>query len=397
MTDPYAILGLTKDASEEDIKKSYRQLSRKYHPDNNINNPHIEESNQMFRIVHGAYMQIMDEREHPYTHADRFRSDRPDQNIVSMQNAASLLRARSFNDALHILVMISARDAKWNAYMALAYKGLGNLKLAVHYARKASQLEPDNKKYERLSIELELAYGKQNIPPDQRKDDLYKKAAAQIYNCKYDDALRLLEVMEEHDAMWNYFMALAKKGLGKMWDALQYAKAANRMDPDNDRYRSLVLSLQNDKSCQHAQTLRRRCYASIREYIRNEDFMKARDTFKSLTGYRDAEWYYYAALTSNGLDDTITALQYAKIASQMEPGNTIYQRLVNILKNDGWYHHRQVLQKVEKSAGNDNSEIIASTCLGFSLIIFLVPAFLPIAYIAYIVICIFVTTRGDDN
>ena len=64
MLDPFIVLGLTSDASKEEIKEIYRQLSRKYHPDNNINNPDKEYSDGMFRLIQSAYEQIIEIREY---------------------------------------------------------------------------------------------------------------------------------------------------------------------------------------------------------------------------------------------------------------------------------------------------------------------------------------------
>ena len=49
MKDPYEVLGLKRGASEEEVKKAYRRLSRKYHPDANINNPHKDEAEEKFK------------------------------------------------------------------------------------------------------------------------------------------------------------------------------------------------------------------------------------------------------------------------------------------------------------------------------------------------------------
>ena len=64
MYDPYAVLGLGRNATDEEIKKAYRSLSRKYHPDANINNPNKEQAEEKFKEIQQAYQQIMQEKEH---------------------------------------------------------------------------------------------------------------------------------------------------------------------------------------------------------------------------------------------------------------------------------------------------------------------------------------------
>ena len=58
MTDPYSVLGVSRDASDDEIKKAYRNLSRKYHPDANINNPNKDQAEVKFKEVQQAYQQI---------------------------------------------------------------------------------------------------------------------------------------------------------------------------------------------------------------------------------------------------------------------------------------------------------------------------------------------------
>ena len=59
MKNPYEVLGISSDASDEEIKKAYRKLSRKYHPDANVDNPHKEQAEEKFKEVQAAYQAIM--------------------------------------------------------------------------------------------------------------------------------------------------------------------------------------------------------------------------------------------------------------------------------------------------------------------------------------------------
>ena len=57
MYDPYAVLGVKYDATDDEIKKAYRTLSRRYHPDANLNNPNAAEAEEKFKMVQQAYEQ----------------------------------------------------------------------------------------------------------------------------------------------------------------------------------------------------------------------------------------------------------------------------------------------------------------------------------------------------
>lgn len=55
MNDPYSVLGVSKEASEEEIKKAYRRLAKKYHPDLNPGDP---EAARKMNEINAAYDQI---------------------------------------------------------------------------------------------------------------------------------------------------------------------------------------------------------------------------------------------------------------------------------------------------------------------------------------------------
>ena len=62
MNDPYSILGVSRDATDEQIKEAYRALAKKYHPDNYSGNPLSDLAEDKMKEINDAYDAIIAER-----------------------------------------------------------------------------------------------------------------------------------------------------------------------------------------------------------------------------------------------------------------------------------------------------------------------------------------------
>ena len=163
--DPYQTLGVPRGASDEEIKKAYRNLSRKYHPDANVNNPNKAQAEEKFKQVQQAYDQVMKERERGASGASYGDfgfggyQRRQGNGCCVYENyiraAANFILSRHYTEALNVLNSMSERNALWYYYSAIANHGAGNNVMAVEHAKKAAELEPGNFQYRQLVQQLE--------------------------------------------------------------------------------------------------------------------------------------------------------------------------------------------------------------------------------------------------
>ena len=168
--DPYKVLGVSPDASDEDIKRAYRRLAKKYHPDLN---PGDQEAARKMQEVNAAYEQIKNPEKFQQQQAggygggyyDPFGGAYRQQQSYGegrtgdqyQQAAYQYIRFGRYREALNTLNSTSERDARWYYLSALANDGLGNQVTALEHIRKAVSMEPDNMEY--LSALEQIEHG----------------------------------------------------------------------------------------------------------------------------------------------------------------------------------------------------------------------------------------------
>ena len=152
--DPYSVLGVSRDASEEEIKKAYKALSRKYHPDANINNPNKEQAEEKFKEIQAAYGQGFGDF---WQQAGWQQQTSGYEEEPRLRAAGNYLRNGYYREARNTLDGMGEHEktARWYYYSAMAHMGLGNNVAALEHANKAVALDPQNMEYQMLLQRLQ--------------------------------------------------------------------------------------------------------------------------------------------------------------------------------------------------------------------------------------------------
>ena len=149
--NPYEVLGVSRNASIDEIKKAYKELSRKYHPDSYVGNPLSSLAEEKFKQVQEAYDAIMKEKNGDFNYTDNYNnSGYYNGESGEMAEVYNLLGRRACSQALSLLDSMPNRNAKWYYYSAIAQVGLGNNLRGMEYARMAVSMEPNNIEYQNL-------------------------------------------------------------------------------------------------------------------------------------------------------------------------------------------------------------------------------------------------------
>jgi len=203
--DPHKVLGVSSNASQDEIKKAYRKMAKKYHPDLHPNDPaankRMNEINEAYDMLTnpekyaakraqqqqqqarqpGGYangygnsygqQQYQQHRQNAYQGPGGWASDFDFGDIfgfgfdsgqtastkpqpqpgdsMEIQRVISAINAGRYTEAVSILTHIpsTGRNARWYYLSGLANHGLGNHVQAADHMQKAAQLDPNNRTY----------------------------------------------------------------------------------------------------------------------------------------------------------------------------------------------------------------------------------------------------------
>jgi curved DNA-binding protein CbpA len=145
MNDPYSVLGVSPGASEEEVKKAYRELARKYHPDNYHDNPLADLAQEKMKEVNEAYDAITKGgASGGKTYSPGGSSSGGSAELAPVRAA---IKSGELARAEQLLAAAAARNAEWHFLMGSVYYRKGWLDEARRYFQTAAGMEPNNAEY----------------------------------------------------------------------------------------------------------------------------------------------------------------------------------------------------------------------------------------------------------
>ena len=171
MRDPYQVLGVPSTATDDEVKKAYRNLARKYHPDNYHDNPLADLAQERMKEINEAYEEIQSQRKRAssgsagsgygtsYGGAGYGGGYAGYQSYTGpYQRVRMAIQQGNLNLAEELLNAMQDHNAEWNFLKGAVCTRRGWMDEAKRYYQTAVQIDPGNAEYQRA---LDMAEGRQ--------------------------------------------------------------------------------------------------------------------------------------------------------------------------------------------------------------------------------------------
>ncbi len=217
--DPFSVLGVSSSTTEDEIKSAYRKLAKKYHPDLN---PGDKEAEKKMREVNEAYtraLQIKKTGRDPY------------QNSYGPGASGSSGYGSPFG------------QSTWSSNGNYSQYGYGGNRNPEEDPFSGFGFDPFSAFFGgQQAYQQQTRYRTRNYSNPE-----LKTAEDHVLANRYNDAVNLLNRIPTHDADWHALYARADLGLGNRISALDHARTAVQLAPDDDEFRSLLNTIESGR------------------------------------------------------------------------------------------------------------------------------------------------------
>lgn len=162
--NPYEVLGVSQNASEAEIKAAYRELAKKYHPDNYQDSPLADLAEEKMKEVNEAYEEIMQAKKNG---SNASGGGYNYSGSSEYANVRALIQQNRLDEAERILDGITGdHSAEWYFLRGMCYYRRGWAQQAAQHFQRACTMEPNNMEYRQalnnMSRQQSYGYGGYN-------------------------------------------------------------------------------------------------------------------------------------------------------------------------------------------------------------------------------------------
>ena len=141
MRDPYEVLGVPRNATQDEIKSAYKKLAKQYHPDKYIGNPLADLASEKFKEINEAYESLSGNNTNSYSYNTGSSS------AGIFAKIRNCINMNSIDEAENLLNSTSERNAEWFYLKGLVCLRRGWHAQGINFIRQAVNIEPSNSEY----------------------------------------------------------------------------------------------------------------------------------------------------------------------------------------------------------------------------------------------------------